>query len=208
VAFANPSFSEPPNLSLVLKEVKNYYDSGFYQQELAKQVKQAQSYVTEQAILNQKKATPKKLALILDIDETSLSNYNKMVVRDFVGSKNQIQKEVLEADAPAIKPVLTLYKTALKLGIKVFFVTGRKEFERKATQTNLIKAGYTEWSGLYLRPNQYPHPSIIPFKSGTRALITQQGYTIIASVGDQFSDIQGGYTQKGFKLPNPFYYLP
>jgi hypothetical protein len=28
---------------------------------------------------------------------------------------------------------------------------------------------------------------------------------IIANLGDQFSDLAGGYAERTFKLPNPFY---
>lgn len=203
-----PAFSEPVNLSLVKNEVKNYYDSGLYHQELEKKIKQAQQYIEEQALTNQHSKLPKKLALVLDIDETSLSNYNKMAKRDFIASREQIHKEILAADSPVIEPMLVLYQSALKHGIKVFFVTGRVETEREATQKNLLNAGYKQWSGLYLRPNKYSQPSIIPFKSETRARIEKKGYTIIATIGDQLSDIRGGYAEKGFKLPNPFYYLP
>ncbi|HAT8178523.1 TPA: acid phosphatase [Legionella pneumophila] len=205
---STPIHAEPPNLSLIRKEVKNYYDSGFYHRELERTIKLAQEYIHQQYLINKNNRHPQKLAIILDIDETSLSNYDKMVKRDFTGSKEQIHKEILAANSPAIKPMLTLYKNALKRGIKVFFVTGREESERNATRTNLINAGYSKWAGLYLRPNGYSSPSIIPFKSKTREMIAKKGYTIIASIGDQYSDIHGGYTKKGFKLPNPFYYLP
>ena len=114
----------------------------------------------------------------------------------------------MAANAPAIKPTLALYQDAIRHGVKVFFVTGRHQAERKATQKNLINAGYKHWAGLYLRPNHYRHHSIIPFKAQTRKLITEQGYTIVATIGDQYSDLKGGYAEKGFKLPNPFYYLP
>ncbi|HAT6977635.1 TPA: acid phosphatase [Legionella pneumophila] len=203
-----PIQAEPPNLSLIRKEIKNYYDSGLYHHELERTIKLAEKYINQEYLINKNNKNPQKLAIILDIDETSLSNYDKMVKRDFTGSKEQIHEEILAANSPAIKPMLTLYKNALKKGIKVFFVTGRQESERNATRTNLINAGYTKWSGLYLRPNSYSSPSIIPFKSKTRQMIEKKGYTIIASIGDQCSDIQGGYAKKGFKLPNPFYYLP
>ncbi|BCZ98353.1 TPA: acid phosphatase [Legionella pneumophila subsp. pneumophila] len=205
---STPLQAEPPNLSLIRKEIKNYYDSGLYYHELERTIKLAQEYIHQQYLINKNNKHPQKLAIVLDIDETSLSNYDKMVKRDFTGSKEQIHKEILAANSPAIKPMLTLYKNALKQGIKVFFVTGRQESERDATRTNLIKAGYTKWAGLYLRPNGYSSSSIIPFKSKAREMIAKKGYTIIASIGDQYSDIQGGYTKKGFKLPNPFYYLP
>lgn len=208
LTFSTSVFSEPANLTLVKKEIKNYYDSGLYYQDLEKKINEAQNYILEQATTNKHTNSPKKLAIVLDIDETSLSNYKKIVKRDFVASHEEIHQEILAADAPVIKPMLNLYNNALKHGITVFFVTGRDESESQATQTNLIKAGYTNWSGLYLRPRNYSSPSIIPFKSGARAEITKKGYTIVASIGDQFSDIQGGYAMKGFKLPNPFYYLP
>ena len=30
----------------------------------------------------------------------------------------------------------------------------------------------------------------------------------IANFGDQYSDLQGGYEDRAFKLPNPNYFLP
>ena len=48
----------------------------------------------------------------------------------------------------------------------------------------------------------------IPYKSGTRAYIESQGYDIVGNFGDQFSDLEGGYADKAFKMPNPNYYLP
>ena len=48
----------------------------------------------------------------------------------------------------------------------------------------------------------------IQYKSGTRAYIESQGYDVVADLGDQFSDLLGGYADKTFKMPNPNYYLP
>ncbi len=48
----------------------------------------------------------------------------------------------------------------------------------------------------------------IPYKAGTRAYIESQGYDIVADFGDQYSDLNGGYTDRTFKMPNPNYYLP
>ncbi|CAM2745829.1 acid phosphatase, class B [Legionella steigerwaltii] len=206
--FANPIFSDPPNLTLVKIELKNYHDSGLYQKELTQVIQKAQKYIDQQAEINQKEKSHKKLALVLDIDETSLSNYQYMIKRDFGGNRNQFHKDIMAANAPVIKPMLTLYRDARNHGIKVFFVTGRNESERQATENNLHTAGYNGWSGLYLRPMNYTSKSIIPFKSHARKMITQKGYTIVASIGDQYSDLKGGYAQKVFKLPNPFYYLP
>ena len=79
---------------------------------------------------------------------------------------------------------------------------------KKATEKNLNLAGYHHWTGLYLRPDDDKQTSIIPFKVGSRAEISKQGYTIITSIGDQQSDLKGGYAEKMIKLPNPYYLIP
>jgi hypothetical protein len=38
--------------------------------------------------------------------------------------------------------------------------------------------------------------------------IVDEGYRILAGVGDQYSDLAGGHEAVAFKLPNPFYFLP
>jgi len=44
-----------------------------------------------------------------------------------------------------------------------------------------------------------------PLQDRHRSQIEADGYTIIANIGDQASDLQGGHAEKTFKLPNPFY---
>lgn len=201
-------FAEPANLGLVKKDVQAYHDSGAYDKELAHVVEQAHRYIFNQIEINKRATIKKNLAIVLDIDETSLSNYKKMVKREFVANRREMHQEILAANAPAIAPMLALYRDARKAGVSVFFVTGRPRSETAATKTNLLRAGYKNWSGLFLRPDNYQSSSIVPFKAQTRAMISKKGYTIIASIGDQYSDLLGGFTDKGFKLPNPFYYLP
>ena len=38
--------------------------------------------------------------------------------------------------------------------------------------------------------------------------LVEQGYTILLTIGDQESDLAGGFAERGFKLPNPVYFLP
>ncbi|ARG98064.1 HAD family acid phosphatase [Legionella micdadei] len=207
--FTSLSFAEPLNLSILKKELEAYHDTGAYQKELACVIAQAQEYILKQAAANEQLGNrKKKLAIVLDIDETSLSNYPRMAKRHFNSDSAQVQKNLLAADAPVIKSMLSLYNNARQHHVAVFFVTGRPISMLRATRTNLLRAGYNHWAGLYFRPDSYSQPTIIPFKSQARKSITNQGYTVIASIGDQYSDLQGGYAQRGFKLPNPFYYLP
>ncbi len=46
-------------------------------------------------------------------------------------------------------------------------------------------------------------------KARARAAVERnEGYRIIASIGDQWSDLEGGSAERVFKLPNPFYQIP
>jgi hypothetical protein len=53
-------------------------------------------------------------------------------------------------------------------------------------------------------PNPLSCPTI-QYKSGTRAYIESQGYDIVANLGDQFSDLENGFADKTFKMPDPNY---
>jgi hypothetical protein len=46
------------------------------------------------------------------------------------------------------------------------------------------------------------------YKTATREHIESMGYDIVANFGDQFSDLNGGFADKTFKMPNPSYFLP
>lgn len=206
--FMLSAYAEPPNISLVKQEIHTYVDSGTYSRELSVVLKQADNYIVRQAQLNQRYKYPQKLALVLDIDETSLSNYQEIAKLDFTANRNTIRAHILKANAKVIAPTLKLYNDARKQGISVFFVTGRNPSERQATVTNLERAGYKNWTGIYLRPADDKHKSVAYFKTAARAAICKRGYIIIANIGDQYSDLRGGYAKRTFKLPNPFYFLP
>ena len=68
----------------------------------------------------------------------------------------------------------------------------------------------------YLNKPEFCGPAIaggkscptIQYKSGVRAHIESLGYEIVGNFGDQFSDLEGGFADKTFKMPNPNYFLP
>lgn len=200
-----PALAEPANLGLLKQQLIQYYDSGQYLKEFSAVTTQASDYIQKEATLNKYQTHPKHLAIVLDIDETSLSNYANMQQDDFANNPDKIAEELMAAQEPALQPMLDLYQQAVQNEVAVFFVTGRDQSFRDATMQNLRAAGYTQWSGLSFRNGKIP---TIAYKTAERAKISQQGYTIIASLGDQDSDLIGGYAQRTFKLPNPFYYLP
>ena len=111
-------------------------------------------------------------------------------------------------NAPAVKPVRSLFKRAKALGVKVFFVTARPEAIRDGTLQNLRAAGYKGKYELFLEPAGYSQDSPAPYKTATRKQIQKRGFHILANVGDQKSDLKGGYSERTYKLPNPIYVTP
>jgi acid phosphatase len=107
----------------------------------------------------------------------------------------------------ALVPTLRLVERARQLGVAVFFITGRPIELRAVTERNLREQGFT-WDGVVLLPSDQRFASGVDFKAPERRRLTEQGYTIVLSLGDQQSDLDGGYAERTFKLPNPVYFLP
>jgi predicted secreted acid phosphatase len=143
-----------------------------------------------------------KPAIVLDIDETSLSNYKGIVASNF--SQAGTVPDAVAGTGTVIQPTLDLFDYAKANGVAVFFITGRPSVIQSITETNLKAAGYDGWTGLQFKPGDM---TTLQYKSGARAAIEKQGYYIYESVGDQESDLDGGHAEQGFKYPNPFYFI-
>jgi acid phosphatase len=201
-------FAKEPNLGLLKVKLTRYHDSGRYMQELARVDKNAMNYLKKRVSENLNLSHPKKLAVVFDIDETVLSNWEHIKANDFGGNQATWDKLEEAGDDTALKPALKLYQLAKKEHVTVFFVTGRRERHRVVTVRNLKAAGFSGWEKLYLKPNTYAEKSVVAFKAYARKKIEAQGYDVIFTMGDQNSDLDGGYADRKFKLPNPFYYIP
>jgi len=59
-----------------------------------------------------------------------------------------------------------------------------------------------------MEPDGTHFHSAADFKTPARVEIEQAGYTIIANIGDQPSDLAGGHAERTFLLPDPFYRVP
>jgi len=188
------------------------YQAGNYLGDLAMVMADARAYVERRA------EEVKSPAVVLDIDETSLSNWPNLKENDFGFIKSGPCTEepnmacgfdewIHKAAAAAIEPTRTFFNAVRARNIPVFFITGRRDSQRDPTLLNLDHAGYQGWSRLVTRPDDDTTHSVVPFKSGERAKIQAAGHTIIANIGDQDSDLAGGFAECGFKLPNPFYFI-
>ncbi len=150
-----------------------------------------------------------KLALVLDIDETTLSNYEEMEGGNFEWNRERFNARVDAARAPAIPGTLRLVQAAQKLGVSVFFLTGRLESQREATEKNLRAAGFDGWQELILRGSTDAKTTALVYKSAARGRIVAEGYRIVLNVGDQWSDLRGKpMAEFSVKYPDPFYFIP
>jgi N-acetylneuraminic acid mutarotase len=91
--------------------------------------------------------------------------------------------------------------------VAVFFITGRRVAQTDLTTKSLTDVGYT-FVHAFLRPADDHAATVVPFKSGTRATIERDGYTVLFSIGDQWSDLDGGHAERIYKVPNPMYFIP
>lgn len=208
IAFTVCYGNEPKNLDLCKRALIQYHDSGEYQKDQAKVISRAMQYLHARLRPEAHRTPARKLAIVLDIDETSLSNYPDMQKMSFGGTLRQIMEAENRGIDPAILPTLQLYQYAKANHVAVFFVTGRTEAFRVATEKNLANAGYKNWDGLSFKADHYNERSVAPYKIRARSLIEKQGYDILLNVGDQQSDLVGGHADKTFKLPNPYYWIP
>jgi len=206
--------TQPGNLGILKLRLTRYACSGAYDKDVERVLRRAQAHVERRA------GRVAKPALVLDIDETALSNWQAIQANDFGyipgGKCESLPRGPCGwhdwehiARAEAIAPTLALFNAAKSKQVAVFFITGRRgdPDARAGTEKNLRQVGYDGWNELIMRSAEASKLTAKVYKSAERAKIVAKGYTIIANVGDQISDLAGGYSQRTFLIPNPFYYI-
>ncbi|MGW4055344.1 HAD family acid phosphatase [Streptomyces sp. NPDC004779] len=153
-----------------------------WRRDVAAVVAEARPYVEKRA----EDADTEKQAIVLDIDNSSLET-------DF--------HPFWELPTPAIPEIHSLVRDAHARGVKVFFVTARPGIIHSLTEWNLKKVGYPV-DGLYVRSLPDLFAEVSAYKTEKRAEIEAKGYTIIANIGNNTTDIVGGHAERAFKLPD------
>jgi putative acid phosphatase of HAD superfamily subfamily IIIB len=160
-----------------------------------------------------------KPAVVFDIDDTLLNTYDYTLAEQFGFTSASNAIWVNAGAFPAVFYMPALVSFASSHGYAVFFITGRPQTQTDATVANLVSAGYAKPADghLFLKPAtppsylhcaNAPTCTTIEYKSGTRAHIASEGYSIVADFGDQYSDLLGGNAGHQVKIPNPMYYIP
>jgi len=206
---ARPDDVQVPTLYDTQRRIDEYVDSGRYDADVSRVVAAAQAWLEERA------PQVTRPAIVLDGDEASLSNWRAYRLNgwarikdggcDLVNGPCAIRAWQALHLAPAIAPTRLLVGRARELGVAVFFVTGRPSSLQAATERNLREQGYT-WDGVVL-VEAPAGGSAADVKAPARRHLVEQGYTLLLTMGDQQSDLDGGSAERTFKLPNPVYYL-
>ncbi|GAA1182190.1 putative secreted acid phosphatase [Kitasatospora gansuensis] len=137
------------------------------------------------AYIEQRTAEPtdETPAIVFDIDNTTLATHFHPFTM------------------PGIAPVVELARYAHSRGVAVIFVTARVDFIEPVTRYSLEKAGYTV-DQLHGRDLCDLFKSVQQYKTDERIEIENEGYTIIGSVGNNWTDLNGGHAERTFKLPD------
>ena len=186
------------NISDAHKQVREYYEGGQYGKEIDDVVGEAIEKLEKIPIDNNS-------AAVFDIDETALDNYPVMKSMDFGDISGVWEDWTYSARAKAIPQVKKIYDWFVNKGVKIYFITGRNGKYCEATRKNLIEAGYSKFDTLICRGKEDSGTTALQYKSVHRANLVKKGAKIIANVGDQFSDSEGGNSGLVIKVPNYLY---
>jgi predicted secreted acid phosphatase len=139
------------------------------------------SYVNYLSEQSQKEHTKPPL-VIFDIDDTLL--------------KTETLKKFPMLEG--MEPTITFFKFVQELGLRTVIITGRTEDRRDLTVQNLNKVHIKNYDKLIMKKNKQ-EDKISDYKLKERIKLSKK-YTIIANVGDQMSDFEGGYNGKIIKI--------
>lgn len=198
-------FAGPQNA----QAIEEYYDSGQARRDQESVTKAARKWIYSW-VDDRCGGAPESCnaTVVFDIDETLLSNYGYYKSTGFTFTQDGWDAFNEACRNSAIGPSRELYDTLKRDGYVVILMTGRSEEDRSWTAACLRKRGITGWDKLILRSQAQADLSADVYKSQERASLQRSGHRIVASIGDQVSDMSQGHLKAGFLLPNLMYYIP
>jgi predicted secreted acid phosphatase len=214
--------SDIPNLGLVKTQIKAYYgDTGSAEpsptSDFAREVGKIERKTERKLprLVDKADAAP---VIILDVDDTTLSTYNYEATHDFGYDPVENAAYIHDHGMGPVFGMPDLANYASHVGADVYYLTGRPETQRADTTRDLLAAGYPDVAPdhLYMRNRTAPPPYLpceptcttTQYKSLTREHIESLGNDIVLNMGDQLSDLAGGFADYTAKVPNPMYYIP
>lgn len=134
-------------------------------------------------------------ALILDLDETLIDNSRFqawMVLKDDRFSSPNWTKFVNAQIAEEIAGALDFLKFADAKGVKLFYVSNRKDIEEEGTRKNVERLGFPMGGNVdtFLLANKKPEWTS---KKGTRRAHVAKDYRVLLMLGDNLGDFVDDY---------------
>jgi predicted secreted acid phosphatase len=195
VATATAHEPEQPATPAVITE---YYDGGHYGEDL-----DALTASATRSLKSQLKKKPRKPAIVFDIDDTLESTYECAKRSDF--AQSVFTACIAQTDQQPIAQVWRLLRAAQKRKVAVFLITDRPVGVNASTVAQLKRDGLRGRYTLVERPDDEVDQPSQPYKRAARRAIQRRGYRILINIGDQESDLDGGFAVKRYKVPNPMY---
>jgi acid phosphatase len=201
VPLASAASREPTPAPAPPDQIAAYHDSGEWDKDTLAVVNAA-----TKSLKAQLKKKLDKPAIVFDIDDTLESTYDCAKRGNF--DRNAITVCILNFDQTPIKPTWKLLRYAQKNKVALFLITGRPDGLRAGTRKQLKEDGLRGRYTLVTRSDDELGKPAEEYKTQVRQDIDADGFTTLVNIGDQKSDLAGGWAVKRFKLPNPMYFTP
>jgi predicted secreted acid phosphatase len=189
---------KPVNLSVARESVKEYYESGKFDEELDEVIREAKDKFS-------KVEFTENSVVVFDVDETALNNYEISKKMGYGYVYEMVYEWTQDAKVPAFPQVKELYDYLVSKGSKIIFLTARGYDEYDATYKNLIAQGYVQFDTLITKNKDEHEIKSVDFKSAKRDDLVQRGYDILGTLGDQRGDVEGLHHGIQVKIPNYLY---
>jgi acid phosphatase len=186
------------NLDDAKAAVKEYYESGRYGDEVKQILEDVEKKIEELQL-------PDSSLVIFDVDDTALSGYEYTKEIGFGFRYDTWKEYLLKSRQKSVPHMQEFYSFLRNRGISVIFLTGRSEILHDATKLNLARNGFLNYDTLICRDSFENKLPAAKYKEIKRKELAKKGYKIIASIGDQLSDLRGDNTGLKIKLPNYLY---
>jgi 5'-nucleotidase (lipoprotein e(P4) family) len=150
----------------------------------------------DQALQTQRRKGPTTHpALIVDVDETVLDNSRfqaELILRGAAYTAESWKAWCDRAEAGAVPGAVDFLKYATQRGVRVFYITNRRQAEKAGTISNLIKLGFPAVTDESVMVREQGMTS----SKESRREKVRQHYWIVMLVGDNLNDFNDNFAGK------------
>jgi len=134
-------------------------------------------------------------AIIVDADETVLDNSRfqaELILRNVAFTSQSWQDWINRADAGAVPGALDFLNYSYRRGVRVFYITNRRQPEKAGTVANLKKLGFPDVTEETVMIREQGTTS----SKGPRRQSVRSRYRVVLLVGDNLNDFNDDFAGK------------